>query len=210
MRMAVDVATMDTAAVAANIEASEAAPVEVKRRRFTIREFEKMIRKRIFKEDERIELIDGEIIEMSPIELPHMVCVGKLQLLFHEMLGRTAHIWIQNATRMPNNSRPQPDVMVLKWRGDFYAGKYPTPDDILLVIEVAFSSLAYDRKVKALKYAAAGIQEYWIANVKDNVVEVYTNPTKSGYANIRTAGQGESLPLPAGLEGSISVDDIFG
>jgi Uma2 family endonuclease len=184
--------------------------VDVARRRFTISEFEKMIRKGVFEEDERIELIDGEIVEMSPLELPHMVCVSRLNLWFTSRLGQTALVWVQNAIRMPNNTRPQPDIVLLKWRDDFYAGKHPTERDVLLMIEVAASSLSYDRKIKGPRYAAAGIPEYWIVNLPKSIVEVYSGLNQDRYESVRTAGRGESLPLPNGLEGSISVDDIFG
>jgi Uma2 family endonuclease len=184
--------------------------VEIARRRFTISEFEKMIRKGVFEEDERIELIDGEIVDMSPIELAHMVCVSRLNLWFTSRLGQTALVWVQNAIRMPNNTRPQPDIVLLKWRDDLYAGKHPTEKDVLLMIEVAASSLNYDRKVKGPRYAAAGIPEYWIINLPKSIVEVYSGLNQGRYENVRTAGRGELLPLPNGLEGSISVDDIFG
>lgn len=206
--MAVDIATLETTAV--DVEEPEIAPVEMPRRRFTIREFEKMIRIGVLKEDERIELINGEIIKMSPIELPHMVCVTKLNHLFFRLVDTKAHIWVQNAIRLPNNARPQPDVMLLKWRDDFYGGKHPTVGDVFLIVEVADSSLNYDRKVKGPRYASAGIQEYWIVNISKSKVEVYSSPTKSGYETVRTVGKGETLPLPGGLEGNISLDDIFG
>ena len=137
--------------------------LQLTRRKFTISEFEHMLRKGVFEENERIELISGEIVDMSPIELAHMVCVSQLQLLLHEIVGRSAHIWVQNALRMQDNSRPQPDVMLLKWREDAYRGKHPTPEDVLLLVEVADTSLSYDRKVKGALYAASGIQDYWIA-----------------------------------------------
>jgi len=184
--------------------------VEIARRRFTIEEFEQMIRAGVFEEDERIELIEGEIVEMAAIELPHMVCMARLQAMFHEKLGRNAIVWVQNAIRMPSNSRPQPNVALLKWRDDFYAGKHPTAEDVVLLIEVAESSLRYDRKIKAPRYAKAGIPEVWIVNLSKDIVEVYTTPGESGYENVRRAGRGESLPLPGSLNSTISVDDIFG
>jgi Uma2 family endonuclease len=184
--------------------------VEIARRRFTIEEFEQMIRAGVFEEDERIELIEGEIVEMSPIELRHMVCVSRLDFLLQRQLGSEFHVWVQNAIRMPNNSRPQPDVFLLKWRDDFYAGKHPTAEDVVLLIEVAESSLRYDRKIKAPRYAKAGIPEVWIVNLPKDIVEVYTTPGESGYENVRRAGRGESLPLLGSLDGTISVDDIFG
>ncbi len=184
--------------------------VEIARRLFTIDEFERMLRAGVFREDERVELIHGEILDMSPIELRHMVCVSRLNVLFTRQLYETALVWVQNAIHLPNNTRPQPDIALLKWRSDFYAGKHPTPEDVLLLIEVAESSVNYDRKTKSPIYAAAGIQEYWLINLPKSIVEIYSGLNNGIYENVRRAGRSESLPLPSGLEGSLSVADIFG
>lgn len=185
--------------------------IALNRRLFTIREFERMIRGRVFLEDERVELIEGEIVKMAALELPHMVCVSRLDLLLHELIGRSAHVWIQNAIHLPKSeSRPQPDVVLLRWRDDLYNRKHPTADDVLLLIEVADSSVNYDRKVKAPLYARAGIPEYWLVNLPKSIVEVYTFPHLNGYQQVLTLGRGETLALPSGLPGTISVDDIFG
>jgi Uma2 family endonuclease len=184
--------------------------VDVARRLFTTKEFEQMIRAGVFLEDERIELIDGEIVQMAPINFPHAICISRLTLFFTKRLGETALVWAQNPIHLPNNTRPQADVVLLRWRDDLYAGKDPTAKDVLLLIEVAESSVRYDQKIKGPRYAAAGILEYWIVNLAKSIVEVYSGLNQDRYESVRTAGRGESLPLPKGLEGSISVDDIFG
>lgn len=113
---------------------------------------------------------------------------------------------------MNEHSRPQPDVAVLKWRDDLYYSAPPVAHDVLLVIEVADTSLAGDRGRKLGRYAGAGIPEYWIVNLQARVVEVYSGVQADAarYTTERTAYGGETLTLPAGLEGAISVDAIFG
>jgi len=185
--------------------------IALPRRLFTIKEFEKMIRGRVFLEDERVELIEGEIVSKTALELPHMVCVTRLNRYFTVRFPDNLVVWVQNAIRLPNSeSRPQPDLVLLNWRDDLYEGKHPSANDVFLVIEVADSSVTYDRKVKAPLYAKAGIREYWLVNLPKNIVEVYTEPGLNGYQHTLTLGRGETLALPSDLPGSISVDDIFG
>lgn len=169
-----------------------------------------MLERGIFETGAHTELIEGEIVEMSPINPPHAACVTRLNLLLHEKVGRTAHIWVQNSIRLPNNSRPEPDVAVMKWRDDFYEEMYPTPEDVLLLIEVSDTTLREDRLVKVPLYARAGISEVWIVNLGETVVEVYSNPEKDGYSTFRRAERGEMLPLPGGLRGALQVSDILG
>jgi Uma2 family endonuclease len=186
--------------------------VRVKRRLFTLEEYEHMIDAGVFNEDEHIELIRGEIVGMAPIGLPHEVCVARLTRLLGRVAGNEAFVWPQNnPVSLPgSNSRPEPDATLLKWRDDFYAGKRPEPEDVLLVVEVAETSMRYDRTVKAPLYAEAGIPEYWIVNLRDGVIEVYTDPADGAYKQTRKAKRGDTLPLPGGLEGALQVSDILG
>lgn len=177
---------------------------------FTVDDYEQMIEIGVLAEDERVELIRGEIVEMAPINLPHAVCVSRLTHFFNKRLNTEAYVWSQNPIRLPDASRPQPDVALLKWRDDLYAGKHPTSEDVLLLIEVADSSLENDRTEKASLYAEAGIPEMWIVNLPEQVVEVYSGPTGVAYKNMRRAVRGESLPLPNQMEGIVPVDDILG
>lgn len=184
--------------------------VSIARKLFSIDEYERMIDAGIFDPEARVELIDGEIVEMTPINLPHAVCVARLELMFHEMLGRRALVWAQNPVRIPDRSRPQPDVTLLKWRDDLYAGKHPEPEDTLLLVEVADSTLIEDRKVKVPLYARGGIPEVWIVNLRDEVVEVYSYPSEGKYRTTKRMGRGESLTLPGNLGDSTSIDTILG
>jgi Uma2 family endonuclease len=185
--------------------------IQAPRKLFSIDEYERMIETGILREDDHVELIRGEIVEMSPIGLEHITCVMRLNNLFlTQQLNRNLLLSVQNPIRVPSNSRPEPDVTVLKWRDDFYAGKHPSSEDVLLLIEVSDTTLADDRNVKMPLYAASGIPEMWIVNLPEGVIEVYANPAQGGYQYTRLAHRGESLPLPAGLVGAVQVDDILG
>ncbi|MGA7729804.1 MAG: Uma2 family endonuclease [Chloroflexia bacterium] len=177
--------------------------------RFSVEQYEKMIEAGILREDDHVELIDGEIVKMASRGLRHEACVRRLQLLFHELLGRAAVISTQNTVRVPPNSQPEPDLALLKWRGDMYEAERPMPEDTLLVIEVADSSLREDRGRKRAGYARAGIPEYWIVNLQDDIIEVYSNPMGASYNTTSLAKPGDILVLPGSLTGSIAVDDVL-
>jgi Uma2 family endonuclease len=177
--------------------------------KFTVAQFEQMISQGIFTEADHIELIDGEILTMSPINHPHAIVVSKLSYILGEMLGRTAYVWAQQPLWLDDRSRPQPDIALLKWRDDFYIAKRPTSEDVLLVIEIADTSLSTDRGAKRAKYAKAGIPEYWIVNLRNKVVEVYSDPARGKYGAERIAARGETLELPGGFQGAVAVSEIL-
>ena len=133
--------------------------VEIARHSFTVEEFERMGEACIFPPDARLELIEGEIVEMSPIGSPHAACVDALALLFNEIARRRFIIRVQSPVRLNDFSEPQPDVALLRWRDDFYRSAHPTPADVLLVVEVSDTTVETDRKVKVPLYARAGIPE---------------------------------------------------
>src|SRR4051812_4470152 len=116
--------------------------------KFTVAQFEQMISLGIFAEADHIELIDGEILSMTPINHPHAVVLSKLGYILGEMLGSTAYVWAQQPLWLDERSRPQPDIALLRWRDDFYTAKRPTAEDVLLVIEIADTSLSADRGAK--------------------------------------------------------------
>lgn len=118
-----------------------------------------------FHEDDRVELIEGEILEMAAIGNRHLACVNRLTRLFIERLGRTVVVHIQNPVRISDRSEPEPDVMLLRPRADFYAGKRPAPEDVLLLIEVPDTMLQYDREVKLPLYTRSGVPEVWIVDL---------------------------------------------
>lgn len=177
---------------------------------FTLEEYERLVEAGGFDEDARIELIRGEILDMTPIGFVHELCVARLTRLLTRLADEEILVWPQNnSIRLRGNSRPQPDLTLLKSR-DFRRDNPPAAEDVILVIEVAESSLRYDRTVKGPLYGEAGIPEYWIVNLKEGVIEVYTEPAEGAYRSVRHAKRGEMLALPGGIRGGIEVGEIVG
>lgn len=181
--------------------------IEYKRRLFTIREFEKLYRVGILREGDRIELIEGELVEMSPIGPRHDWATARVNRLLTTRFAEPFAVGIQGSLRLQLRSMPQPDGVVLQpealWRG-----RIVTPADVLLVVEVADSSLRYDRLVKAPLYAKYGMTEYWIIDCDDDAVEVYRDPGPEGYATFTRASRGERIATEA-LPGEPPLVDFF-
>jgi len=189
--------------------ASRAETGEVVRHKITLEEFEHMVSAGVFQEDARLELIEGVLVDMTPVGFDHGFGVANLIRVIGKLAGESALVWVQSPIRLPDNTRPEPDFALLKPRPDLSPGSPPTAADVLLVVEVSDTSLNYDRKVKAPLYAAALIPEYWIVNLHERTIEVYTNPAEGAYKQTRTVGTGDPLRLPAPLEGTMHVSDIL-
>jgi Uma2 family endonuclease len=186
--------------------------IGVKHHTFTLAEFDSLVEGGIFDHIFRLELIRGELIEHMPPGQEHEACVATLHLLISEIVARRAIVWPHgNSVGLPDsNSRPQPDITLLRWRDDHYRGKRPTPDDVVLVVEVSKSTLAYDRETKQSIYAEAGIPEYWLVNLVDKAIEVYKDPREGKYKTITRVQSAETLQLPGELDGTITVAEIIG
>jgi Uma2 family endonuclease len=182
--------------------------VALTRRTFTVDEYHKMAEAGILHEDDRVELIEGEIIEMTPIGSRHTGCVNKLTHLFTRLLGDQVIVSIQNPLRLGDKSEPEPDVALLMLRPDFYAERHPSADDTLLVVEVADASLVYDREVKVPPYARAGLAEVWLVDLAQQQVLVHRNPTAQGYQEVHAKRPGDRLAAKA-LPIEVAVDDIL-
>jgi Uma2 family endonuclease len=162
--------------------------IELTRRRFTLDEYHRMAEAGILNEDDRVELIRGEIVQINPIGSRHASCVARLSdVLLGSLRGR-AVLWPQNPLTILPDSEPQPDVILLRYRHDFYRNALPGPADVALLIEVADSSLRYDRWLKAPLYAEAGVQEYWIVDLEGHAVEVHPNPSGGRYQSVKRVG----------------------
>jgi Uma2 family endonuclease len=184
--------------------------VQKAQRLFTADEYERMIATGILTEDERVELIDGEIRAMSPIGSQHAACVARLTALLSEKLGRRVIIFTQNPIRLSDDTEPQPDIAVLRPRDDFYAGALPRGRDVLLVVEVADTSVGFDREVKLPRYASAGIAEAWLVDLNSDVIEQHTRPLNGRYASMTTWQRGDVLRATT-IEGlSADVQAIIG
>lgn len=155
--------------------------VQIKRHLISVERYDQMIAAGVLHEDERLELLGGEIIEMSPIGIPHAACVKRLNRLLNRKLSDQVIIGVQDPIHIDQYSEPQPDIVVLNLCDDYYAGGHPEPEDILLLVEVADTSLAYDREEKLPRYAQAGIVEVWIVNLIEQQIEVYLRPSPQGY-----------------------------
>jgi Uma2 family endonuclease len=164
----------------------------------------------IFSEDDRVELVCGEIIEMSPIGEPHAACVGRLTQDITLMLLRSAIVWVQNPIVLDDYSEPQPDVAVLRPRADFYGQAHPRPEDVLLVIEVSDTTLGYDRKIKVPLYARSGIPETWIVNLPEKRIEVYADPAGGIYQTIKSYSRGEEVQSHTLASLRLSVSKVLG
>ena len=164
---------------------------------FTVDEYHALGRAGVLDEDSRVELIDGRLIVMSPIGTPHLLSVNRTERTFARRVYASepplAVVSVQNPLRLDDGTEPEPDVVLL--RPGYEARGTPTPPDALLVVEVADSTVEYDRRVKAPRYARAGVPELWIVVLADRAVEVHRQPGPGGYASVRTAGEGEALGL---------------
>ncbi len=197
--------------MALQLEQEQAQETGGKRHLITLDEYEQMCLVGVFGPETHVELIRGVIVDMAPPGPEHEGSVTGLHLHFFEKVQRLALVWRQgNAIRLPNsNSRPQPDITLLKWRDDLYRGKRPTAEDVILLVEVSYSTLKYDSGAKLALYAEAGIPEYWIVNLVDKVVEVYADPGEGEYQSVRKVGRDVMLQLPGGLEASIAAADVL-
>lgn len=180
-----------------------------KKRGFTVDDYYYLADVGILDEDDRIELIDGEIVLMSPINVPHAYCVRAFTMEFYMMASEQAVISVQDPIHLNDNSEPQPDIALLRPRDDFYAEAHATPDDILLLVEVADSSLERDREKARDTYAKHGIPELWIANLRDEVVERHRNPTPDGYEDVRVFNRGDTISAELLPDVELAVDDIL-
>ena len=163
------------------------------RRRFSIEEYHRMGEAGVLPDDERVELIDGEVVPMSPIGKRHAACVARVDAGFHSALKGQAIVWVQNPITLPSGSELQPDIALLRPRPDFYEASLPEAADVLLVIEVADSSSRYDRNVKLPLYARAGIPEAWLAGLVRRRLEIFREPEGGRYTRHEVLGRDASV-----------------
>ncbi|MEA2503540.1 MAG: hypothetical protein QOG36_583 [Actinomycetota bacterium] len=160
--------------------------------------------------DERVELIEGEIIQMAPIGCPHAGTVAHLLTLLVRGAGERAVVWPQNPLHLGDRSMPQPDLILLKPRPTFYTDAHPIGDDVLLLIEVADSSIRYDRLRKLPLYARFGVPECWIVNLQEGCIEASHTPDKEGYQEFRRYVAGERISPQALPDLVIEVGALLG
>jgi Uma2 family endonuclease len=179
------------------------------RHRFTVEDWHQMIAAGLFGDDQRLELLEGEIFEMTPIGPPHTSVVNRLTRLWTARLGSRAIVQIQGPVLAGPISEPEPDVSLLRERSDFYRERHADPAEVLLVIEVADTSLAYDR-AKLRIYASAGMAEVWIVDLQGERVDIYRTPGPAGYADERVLRRGDRGSCQAFPDVTVTVDEILG
>jgi Uma2 family endonuclease len=179
---------------------------DVQTYRFTREEYHRLGDAGILDEDDRVELLDGELIIMSPIGIRHIVTVRKLNRIFSAKLADRCIVDVQNPMELSEYSEPQPDILLIRLEAASLAAE---PGNVLLIAEVAESSLGYDRGKKLKFYAAAGVQEVWIFNLLENVIEAHYEPAGMGYAEERIYKVGERISVRAFPETSFAVEELL-
>lgn len=185
-------------------------PVQLVRRSFTVEQYYRMAEAGILSADDRVELIEGEIVEMTPIGSRHAACVDRLTRLFVRRAGERAVVRVQNPVRLSQRSEPQPDLALLRPRADFYAQAHPGPPDTLLVVEVAETSASYDRDVKVPLYARAGVPEVWLVDLEGRGIDIFRQPGPQGYQDVRRVGREQRLAPQAFPDLDFAVTEIMG
>jgi Uma2 family endonuclease len=179
------------------------------RHRLTVAEYHRMAEVGIFAPDARVELIEGAVIDMPPIGSPHAGTVDYVADVFRLACAGRAIVRVQNPVFLDLHSEPQPDIALLRPRPDYYRSSHPAPDDVLLIVEVADSSLAYDTQIKLPLYARYGIPEVWLADLANRRFLGHHTPTPTGYQHVQTLTD-LSAVTPLLLPGvSIDLSDLF-
>ena len=182
-----------------------------KPRPFTHVEYHAMDAAGVFAPDERVQLVAGEIVVMSPMGSRHAAAINWTAAAFYasERLTGRAMVWVQCPVVIPDFSEPEPDLALIVNREDGYALVHPRPEDVLLLVEVADSTLAYDRRAKLPLYAAAGIPESWLLNLRDDVIEAHTDPSPDGYRTVQRYRAGDDITPAAFPDLDIPVSQLI-
>jgi Uma2 family endonuclease len=184
--------------------------MEATKKLFTVDEYYKMAGAGVFAEEDRLELIDGQIIEMSPIGNAHLGCVNAAVDAFTAAFRGRAVVSVQNPLRLNDYTEFQPDVVLLKPRKDAYRGKRPVAEDTLLVVEVSDTTLAYDRNVKVPHFAAAGVPEVWIEDLTGGVLLVFRDPSGSSYKTCLTLNREDTISAQSFPEIVFDISELLG
>ena len=181
---------------------------QITRRRFTVHDYHRMGEAGILHEDDRVELIEGEIVEMAAIGTRHFSCVNRLTRLLVMSVGDEAVVSVQNPVRLNEHTEPQPDLALIRPRD--YRESLPEPEDVLLLIEVSDTTLAYDRGVKLALYAQAAIMEVWIVNLPNDTIKRYAASAADGYRRIESRRRGQRLASTALPGLTPTADEVLG
>ena len=181
----------------------------VKTRLITVAEYDRMIEFGVYTENDRIELLNGEIIELMPKGPKHTSANSRLVRFFIRLFGKKVIVRGQDPIWLDGVSEPEPDIVLAKWNETEYSEGHPTPSDIFLIMEISDTTLAYDREAKAKAYSRNGIQQYLLLNLQNETLENFREPDGDGYQFKQTLRKGDSLNLVAFPDIEINVDDLF-
>lgn len=176
-------------------------------RTWNVQEYEKIIELGILTEEDKVELLNGNIVRTSPVGNAHAAHVDRIEEWIKDQIDKKAIVRVQGPIVVNEISNLEPDIAVLKRRADFYLNEAPKAQDTLLIVEVADSSLAKDRAIKGPIYAKGGIAEYWIINLNDQQVEVYHEPKDEIYTRVLFLKSGQTFQSE--LFGAVDVDDLL-
>jgi Uma2 family endonuclease len=177
--------------------------------RFSVKEYYRMAETGVLRPDARVELLNGEIIDMSPIGPFHGGLVNRLIRIFTKKSKGRWMVSAQNPLRLDDHSEPEPDVMLLKPAPDDYTSRHPQPDDVFLLIEVSDSTLEYDHEEKLPAYGRAGVTEVWIVNLNDATIEVYREPHFTGYGGKTVLRAGDTISPLAFPDAMVDVAELL-
>jgi Uma2 family endonuclease len=183
---------------------------EITKKLFTVDEYYRMADAGILRPEERTELIEGEIIQMSGINQPHFSCVNRMNDVFSSALKGRAIVSVQGTLRLNSYNEPMPDLVLLKPRADYYASERHTPADTFLVVEVSDTTLRFDRKIKVPLFAAAGIREVWIADLQENLLLVFRDPADKDYRSKLSLNRDQAVSLLAFPGVTFNVAELIG
>ena len=190
-------------------QANDDAASPIQRHLFTHDEYHKMGKAGIFHQDERVELIEGILIDMAPIGSDHAGQVIQLNTVLNTAFSGRVLVSQQNPIRLGEHSEPQPDVAILRLREDFYRTSHPQPQDILLLIEVSDTTARYDREIKIPLYARHDIPEVWLIDLQHKQLEIYRQPSADGYRQILRPAKDERIALALLADVSVAISDLW-
>jgi len=173
-------------------------------------EYYRMAEAGVLGSEDRVELIGGEVVQVAPIGARHVGCVIRMTDAFNAAFRGRAIVSPKLPVRLDDYNEPQPDLALLEMRADFYSSKTPEARDAVLVVEISDTSLRYDRDVKLLRYAAAGIPEVWIADLGADLLRVYREPSGEEYTHSRAFGRDDTVTVAAFPEVVFRIGDLLG
>jgi Uma2 family endonuclease len=185
-------------------------PAPLKRYRMKADDYQRLGEVGVLAPDARVELLDGQIIQMAPVGSRHFAMVARLDRLFQHAVGDHALVAVQTSLRLDEYSEPQPDLALYRPRADFYAGALPTPADTLLVVEVADSSARYDRAIKMPLYARRGITELWIVDLDAGLLRMYSQPQGDDYLHANATATPGVVGIVALPGVTLDLTGVFG